>query len=155
MSREIKFRCWDIENKMFLVNHSYPIGSDYRMMLDIETGVFDACGANGGDYDTEPSIRFQNRKVVAQQFTGLYDKNEKPIYEGDVVKVGSQKWFDKNYFSIEEVTFSHSGVRFGNKIPYGEVYAGEVSGQEVNYYDTFEVIGNIFENSDLIKGGNK
>ena len=64
--REIKFRAWDKENKVMI----YPKG----ILFDGRVVNFN-CGI------LEP---FEEYELM--QFTGLYDKNGKEIYEGDIIK---------------------------------------------------------------------
>ena len=80
----------------------------------------------------------QNR-FIFMQYTGLLDKNGKEIYEGDVVVALHQKkaivFWDKDY------------ACFGTKT------IDEIVDKENMYYlpDIKEVIGNIYENPELIQ----
>jgi len=76
----------------------------------------------------------QKQDIVLMQFTGLKDKNGKEIYEGDIVKF---KLIDETEV-IKEVIFKEGSFMAGN-------YFLE---REDN-----EVIGNIYEDEDLIKNG--
>ena len=71
------------------------------------------------------------------QFTGLHDKNGKEIWEGDVVRYSIQRTYQTNPMEV--------------KIP--DIYKD--LGHDDHYYlpdeDSFEVIGNIYENPDLLK----
>jgi uncharacterized phage protein (TIGR01671 family) len=71
---------------------------------------------------------------IIQQFTGLKDKNGKEIYEGDIVI------FDTFNCLIE--------------FDYGQFWIKQVKGLRFDIYlrdKKIEVIGNIFENPDLLK----
>jgi hypothetical protein len=70
-------------------------------------------------------------------FTGIYDKKGNPIYEGDIYHQG-----DKN---IKYVVVWHDSGLIGKQCGSSS-YAG------LEYWkDKIEVIGNIYENADLIK----
>ena len=90
--------------------------------------------------------------VVHMQYTGLKDVNGKEIYEGDIVKnkynkLELVKW---GYF-VESVNFNE----------YSNQNYGWYVGQDSQYEDfeqihngMWEVIGNIYENPELIKKEN-
>lgn len=117
MNRELKFRIWDKTEKTF-TNYSPSL------VRGSEEKVFEFCGS-----------LYQRKNWVIQQFTGLYDKNKKPIYEGDRVTYK----LDKNYF-FDEVKWEHNGWKIVNE-------KDKSSFPLITELEDFEVVGNIFENN--------
>lgn len=92
-------------------------------------------------------------EIELMQFTGLKDRNEKEVYEGDIVRANIEATeeshfgddFDRGYW-IGEVIYQGAGfhIRQAN-----DTYTPML----MNYCITsLEVLGNIYENSDLLEG---
>lgn len=132
--REIKFRAWDSKQKRFGYIHVNPYGiswpkKDWMSFLGQEEGC-----------------NIQDVESI-QQFTGLHDKKGKEIYEGDIYRRGEHfKKMNKEtrkyevHFKWHSYPWVVGSCLFcgGVDIPCGG--------------DTFEVIGNIYENPELVKG---
>ena len=119
--REIKFRAW------------------YKPLKKTKFGSEFVYGAKAFDFwNMSPD------KYTLEQFTGLHDKNGKPIYEGDIVKlhVVILSPDDKVGF-IEYIPKFGYCINFGDRIARQEYWAA-------NDKHTIEVIGNIHENKELL-----
>lgn len=124
-----KFKVWDKNlGKMFSVGIiDYTIHSVY-----IKQPFFDLYSER--DFD----------KVELLQFTGLKDKTDKEVYEGDIVRFYDD--YDEEY--IATVVFI---APLGS---YGVEWEGfQFSFDEVNEYYSkdIEVIGNMYMNPELIE----
>lgn len=88
------------------------------------------------DAPIEPQNFAFTKDEILMQFTGLKDKNGKEVYEGDVLKMFSG--------SISAVSFSDGGFKYKpehhDKRPLNKTIANHA-----------EIIGNIYENPQLIK----
>lgn len=138
MKREIKFRAWDdLHNKMYLVS-DIEWDADGRMWVTADDGK------NG--------IELIDDEAHLMQYTGLHDKNGREIYENDILKVTSEdgesyvavvKWFgDEGY-----PAFDLAGIPAAWSYESNALATIFESGVE-----TCEVIGNIFENPELLEG---
>ena len=128
MSREIKFRAWDGEEMIILENSGlqyYDFEGSYSLGFTVD-------GYNGfwahEQYETATQ---EANKFPIMQYTGLKDKNGKEIYEGDIIKVMTKDMVDINYKATVEWTKKGFYNNFTD-------------------YDISEVIGNIYENPELL-----
>jgi uncharacterized phage protein (TIGR01671 family) len=138
MNREIKFRAWDISHKCFLPNDVYAI---------ISTD-FNAFGVMLKDWDNyKEGEYFYKDSQVLMQYTGLKDKNGKKIYEGDILNIGfggdaSMVYHTHNYCVV---FWCDKNLQWKTKYNKGD---NPLTGY---YLPVYEVIGNIYENPELLK----
>ena len=127
--REIKFRVWDIKKEKLLNDGQWDI---IALTLDgylikVSTAEY---SSSAYDYDDE-------NKVI-MQFTGLKDKKGKEIYEGDIVNGCS--FLGSHAYGIVEYHNDQFLV-----VPIGRFIEGT---SDITTW--CEVIGNIYENTELL-----
>ena len=90
-------------------------------------------------------------KYVLMQSTGLKDKNGVEIFEGDIVLVSVQNGFDylDNKVCIVKNSIDYSGLVCAT---VDEDLEYRIFNTELFEEYTYEVIGNIYENSELLEG---
>ena len=123
--REIKFRAWH-KGKKIIGN---VLGIDI-----LHKEIF----FSNENVDCYEHVDFKNIELM--QYTGLKDKNNKEIYEGDILSDGNN---EKPY----KVIFENGSFR--------AEFEGDFEEYSFDLIDVVaqgcEVVGNIYENSELIK----
>jgi len=142
--REFKFRIWDIENKMWMTKYFYP-DQDYYAWINNKVVRF---------LVSLDWIIDHPKFWTIQQFTGLFDKNGREIYEGDIIR--RMYGMNQKYIKNAEIMFGEcpeDNEDDGNFIGWYINYLGNNWGKASLYdeKDYIEVIGNIFENPELLK----
>lgn len=116
--RELKFRAWDKTNKEML----------FAELDELYGGELDR-GHHFTDWGN------------VMQYTGLKDKNEKEIYEGDILEMGDNYPCEVKY---DSGSCKYQAHEYGNR-----------DGERVHEMDAYtvpwKVIGNIYENPELLK----
>ncbi len=117
--KETRFRAWDKIYKVMrlLTGFNYP--NNYNIDL---FGILNQ------------STRMMKTNVILLQYIGIKDKNEKEIYEGDIVESSRYSNDDRFLTVIKDIR-----------------YLGDYTwlrGSELNWN---KVIGNIYENPELLK----
>lgn len=88
--------------------------------------------------------------VELMQFTGLLDKNGREIYEGDIVSASWYSYIEPLDYAYGIVTYfeGYGAYLIANQdcSEHKEITSGGC------YHFEIEVIGNIYENPELLKG---
>lgn len=124
MQREIKFRVWCSVIKAWMAEDVIAVTGQNRLV--------DCLGMN-----KYLDSQYKSGGIIIQQFTGLRDKNGKEIYEGDFLR-GAE------YELPVKVIFSGAAFRL------------KYSNRELEFHESsekieMEIVGNIFENSNLLE----
>lgn len=127
MNREIKFRVWDIELRMWINN--IGMGKDNTLAKGTE------------------------KRFVVMQFTGLKDKNGKEIYEGDILcssDYNTWEWrgvvkFSHGVFGAEWLRNIKSQSMVGS---WGQKH--NLRKLDDDILERQVIVGNIFENPELL-----
>lgn len=130
--REIKFQVWDQDTRKMWT---------WEDIIEAESAMFITL------------LEFlQQDQFIKRQFTGLCDKNSKEIYEGDV---GEE---DGVFY---QVIWVDSGAMYGAKVIKTDFVLTRQLTFPLQQYIiegtkvcNFEIIGNIYENPELLEVGN-
>ena len=126
MNRQLKFRVWDKLAERMIYPHN---DNQQHFIIDLNGRFHNLQNGSGGD------------DYVIQQYTGLTDNNDDPIYEGDII-IDTQK---QKY----EIIFDENHARYDLKV------CGENKLSQTSYFTQIyekkhiEVIGNIFEHKEV------
>ena len=131
MNRQLKFRVWDKLAERMIYPHN---DNQQHFIIDLNGRFHNLQNGSGGD------------DYIIQQYTGLNDSNDNPIYEGDILK----NHYDVGNNIIGQVLYEadHCGYIFQWKRKgRGQDY------KNLNCDVAFEsvIVGNIFENPELLK----
>jgi len=126
--REIKFRIWCKQTEeMHTVER---MGFDDGELWYVEDE----------DRHTQPPYFMDRNDSVLMQYTGLKDKNGREIYEGDILRLKAKKGYE--YLGDVGVI----------RMSYSAYVIGTSTGEYLFiYFDEVEIIGNIYENPELLE----
>ena len=145
MIREIKFRGKDICTGEWVVGYFVGTTDNVATIIPINNVNYDI------GYVGESECSYCDTNTVGQ-FTGLYDKNGNEIYEGNILRYERYGWESKPLV----VEFKHGA--FGYTYEETDCFIPFASNVnfDFNPYDkdiNFEIIGDIHDNPELLKGG--
>ena len=134
MKREIKFRLWDHNTDTMMIPDNFEF-------LDGEIGWIEAVREAG----PQSGIDGYPGQFDVMQYTDLRDKNGREIYEGDIVKMHQVVLSPDDKIGWVEYTAQYGySIRFGNRRCRQSDWANDEGAK-------YEVIGNIWENPELLE----
>ncbi len=148
--REIKFKAWDKSNKKFIL----PVPDLVywsTSKIDKKNKSFEIDSIETSKKDLAWSI---NNNLILLQFTGLKDKHGKEIYEGDIIRK------EVTILGTEEMRRFTFKIYFEWGQVIGEGLTEDALGKlvekrPIRFPSQFQVIGNIYENPELLGGNNE
>ena len=134
----LKFRAWDTHGQKMFPNNELIIWGG-NVYLDESKGL--------------PCRNLKCRSIPDEylmQSTGLCDKNGKEIFEGDVVKRYRCPFFKAKWeYQIETVLKEKTSLLLGRE--YGKNFGTIPFDSPFTKSELLEVIGNIYENPELLE----
>ena len=140
MQDRLKFRVWHETLKQMHYNDFIITATGYTAKLYQENDYM----MKFNQYDLE-----FDKQCVVMQSTGLKDKKSKLIYEGDIVQFYNDGFLQtmKIIWDNDELDFKAIGLKKSVECYEQDfLYLGYIKKE-----DSLEVIGNIYENSELLR----
>ena len=159
MSKVNRYRAWTIKKKIMCYNNEDGNNDCWDGVFSSEVGLIN-------QYLNLPE---HLKSYEYMQYIGIIDKNGKEVYEGDVVKI-HQFLFDGCEYEEEiivSIEYMEDMACFGANLLHAKEirkymgYDSEMDKEEkvvvplCDFYgmheESFEIIGNVYENTDLLK----
>ena len=149
--RDIKFRAWDKQYKY--MTHKVIVGNtcDHDERYTAHALIRDTSKL---DYKCDENVWMnfdEHSEIVLMQYTGLTDKQGVEIYEGDILKKR------QGNYKVGEVTFEFGmfcfkSIGFGIKSGSDAfTHIHSLHYEEYGEFNNYEVIGNKYENPELLE----
>ena len=129
-----KFRAWDTTNKE-IFKDTFAITESGQVVVVDQSSVF-----------VSPDYVFVDNLVIMQS-TGLFDRNNKEIFEGDIITNGKDVMCMKRHNTLGFYVEQKGKVEFIADSSVLEEF--EEDAKEIA--DILEIIGNIYENPELLE----
>jgi len=161
--KELKFRAWDKERKrMFRVWKLTFSGINHPEVSELMDRPHPRFGLE------EAELKHHPLDTIIMQYTGLKDKDGKEIYEKDIIKAHLESKWDKRKKTWTAVEYLRGRVIYDEKHgvyvinhdgyfyrahPECDLAVNTSMGNNLPLHNfvALEVIGNIYENPDLLK----
>ncbi len=129
MNRPIKFRVWNTREKKFFYQ------ADQRIDIALEY------------WELNKHVEWP------QQYTGLKDKNNKEIYEGDIVQYDGECDITYRKAGIVSIGqyFTHAKEFYHFGVRVKRLDMDSYFGLNLKESENYTIIGNIYETPDLLK----
>lgn len=161
---ELLFRAWNKKEKRM-----YPV---ICINLGKKEVIVDTIAISKGYKEKIPTLTYKYPKdVLTLQHIGTKDKNKKKIFEGDIVR---WKKFEKDYslenfirndyitgvvewseedccFKVEQITEGMNIFKFEDFLSENHTKFYDEEGQQVFDWNSVEIIGNKFDDPELLK----